>query len=121
MSAFSSESWRKLWFTPDGCEVWVYDQGRIQGWEIVEDIVSDIARLESLDMTLGRLGEFPWQSPHNCEVTSDGWIVNSRGEQLLWLPHHWQSHDVFSMTWGGKFLVLQHYELSEVVILELDV
>jgi WD40 repeat protein len=63
---------------------------------------------------------FPWQSSRGYQVTDDGWIINSRGKRLLWLPHRWQS-GWMARRWDEHFLALLHGGLPEPVILDLKV
>ena len=109
-----------VWFTPDGQEVWLLDStgsgGR--GWAIVRDGKSNVLNLEALDSTGSPSGGFPWQSSRGCQVTDDGWILNSTGKRLLWLPPHWRSAEVHR-AWCGRFLALLHPGLPEVVVLEV--
>ena len=107
------------WFTPDGREVWCRATvGEGEGWAVNKYSGSDVTRLEYIDPTGGPPGGFPWRSPHGYKVAEDGWILGSRGKQLLWLPPHWRS-DETNRVWCGRFLALLHPELSEVVVLEL--
>jgi hypothetical protein len=104
-------------FTPDGCEVWCdVNHG---GWAIVKDSESGLTKLEPLESTMCLSGGIPWQSSCGYEVTDDGWVLNSRGKRLLWLPHYWWSGEL-DRVWGGQFLGLLDRELPAVVILELD-
>ena len=100
------------------CEVWdMDDDGSAKGWKIIEDGRSGIDRLEPLEATLCPPPVFPWQSNNGYEVTDDGWVLSPSKKRLLWLPHRWRSNEKSRM-WSGRFLGLQHKELSEVVILE---
>ena len=106
------------WFTPDGHEVWCRSSvGEAEGWAIGRRSGSDVTGLQDLDPTGGPPGGFPWKSHHGYK-TEDGWMVNSNGKQLLWLPPHWRSGETYRV-WGGRFLALLHPELPEVVVLEL--
>ena len=101
-------------FTPDGCEVWCFSNGNeAVRWKIVESSESNATGLECL----GKDG-LPFQPSRGYKVTDNGWILNSSGKRVLWLPSHWYSQDWRRM-WRGWFLALLHPELSEVVILEL--
>ena len=116
-----------LWFSPDGSELWrnmwVFTGEDIAtGWAITEteDSGSSCIKLESLETTTQPPGGFPWQSSYGYKVTPDGWILNSGGKRLIWLPHHWRSHlPEEGIVWGGQFLGLTHSILQEAVILEL--
>ena len=107
----------KPWFTLNGHEVWCGHFGGYKRWAIVKDSKSGITKLEHLDPAESPPGGFSWQSSCGYQVTDDGWILSSSGKQLLWLPHHWRSSK--ERVWGGKFLAFLHFELPDVVILEL--
>ena len=110
---------RAPWFTPDGCEVWCMGDFSTRGWTIVEESESDLTRLEPVELTAHPSGGFPWESSHGYTIMDDGWVLDSSGKRLLWLPHHWRS-DETDRTWSGRFLGLLRCELPEAVILELD-
>jgi len=59
-------------------------------------------------------------SSHGYQVTSDWWVLDPNGKQLLMLPPPWRPYNV-QWVWKGRFLVLLHCELSEPVILDLGV
>jgi len=104
-----------LWFTPDGHEVW---SSYPEGWGIIKNSKSNITKLKCLDLAQGPSGGFPWQSSLGNQVTNDGWILDSSGRQLLWLPHHWrvrESHRV----WEREILAFLSYDLLDIVILEV--
>ena len=108
-----------VWFTPDGREVWfIRSAGHGRGWAIVRDSESNDINLRSLGSTGGPSGGFPWQSSRGCQVTDDGWVLNSAGKRLLWLPPHWRSAEMHR-AWCGRFLALLHSGLPEVVVLEV--
>lgn len=99
-------------------EVWCIDQrGFVEGWNIVEDSRSGIARLESLETTTCSLQVFPWQSQYGYEVV-DNWIISPSQKRLLWLPHYWRPQED-SRTWNRRFLGLGCGGLLEAVILEV--
>jgi len=108
------------WFTQDECEIWcdIYGEGA-RGWSIVKDKKSSSTKLKPLGPTAYPSGGFPWQSPCNYRVTSDGWVLSPSRKRLLWLPSQWRTKEIYRM-WGGQFLGLLHSELPEAVILELD-
>jgi len=108
------------WFTSNGREIWGSSSMRssTDGWRIIEDNESGVTKLRHLEMTASPPGAFPWQSSRGYEVTNDGWILSPTQKRLLWLPHNWRSEEGFR-TWGGRFLGLLHFELPEIVILEI--
>ena len=108
-------------FTLDGHIVWCAGyRGDLDRWRVTEDGTPQVTKLESLGSTDDPPEGFPWRSSHGYQVTGDGWILSSRGKRLLWLPHHWRSQGSFRKMWRGKFLALLHAELSEPVVLELE-
>ena len=108
------------WFTPDGCEVWCQIYGRqARGWSIIKDGTSNLTKLEPLERSAHPPGGFPWKSFYNHQVTSNGWVLNSNGKPLLWLPNHWRMEKTYRV-WGGRFLGLLRRELPEAVILEFN-
>ena len=116
-------------FTPNGNEVWcgVLTRTRGQPWEvemtqwaIVRDDGTNTTKLESLGETTKPLSDLPYHSSCDYQVTDDGWILGSSGKLLLWLPHEWRSEEYYRK-WGGKCLALGNSNLTEPVILELEV
>jgi len=104
----------RLWFTPDGQEVWCKTNDGVKGWVIVK---SDLLEQAELQPTQHQPKGCPWK-PSDCyEVTHDGWVLSSSGKKLLWLPPHWQSNEMHRQ-WSGQFLALLHPDLPEIVILE---
>ena len=109
-----------LWVTPDGCEVrcstW---EGDVGGWKIIKDGKSNVIRLEHLPENTRLPGRCPWESPHGYNVTYDGWILNSRKERVMWLPHRWRKLGKRDRKWDERFLGLSNWELPEPIIVEL--
>jgi len=106
-----------LWFTPDGHEVWCCGTFS-EGWVIAKDSKSGFLKMESLGVRLDWPQVCPWTSSRGYKIVSDGWILNSNGKRLLWMPPHWRSREDNTM-WSGRFLALLHSELPEAVILEV--
>jgi len=52
------------------------------------------------------------------KTTDDGWVLNSNGKRLLWLPPHWRVDDM-DKVWSARFLAFLHHQLPEAVILEV--
>ena len=104
----------RLWFTPDGHEVWCSED---EGWAIVKDSESGIARLNRINTaTKSPSGGFPWQSSCGYQVIEQKWILSSSGKRLLCLPPHlqmWKKHWV----WAGQFLA--YGRLQEAIVVEL--
>ena len=104
------------WFTLDEQEVWCGYSDEVEGWTITKHDKSGLIELEPI---LGPiLRSHPWSSSCDYEVTSDGWVLNSGGKYLLWLPHHWRSNNFTDTMWSGRFLGVLNYN-SEAPILEL--
>ena len=106
---------RRPWFTPDGCEIRCSLANEVERWAIIMDRGLN---MKSLGIPRHRQEGCPWISLHGYRITDDGWILNSNGKRLLWLPPHWQS-DEEERIWGGRFLALLHSPLPEAVILEV--
>jgi len=104
----------RLWFTPDGQEVWCNTDNGVKGWAIIK---SDLLEQMELQPTQHQPEWCPWKSSYGYEVTHDGWVLSLSGKQLLWLPPHWQSKEIYRQ-WNGQFLALLHPDLPEIVILE---
>lgn len=105
-------------FTSDSHEVWCFSYVCEWRWAVVQDSGSNVMGLKCLDPSGVPSGVLPWQSPHGCKVTKDGWILSSSGKRLLWLPHHWRLGER-NQVWGGQFLAILDNSLPAVVILEL--
>ena len=140
--AYTGTQLKRLWsedrdpscFARDGREFWIFldwksyhntrgPVGGPKGWAIVRDSESEVTRLEDLDQTGGPSGGPPWESSHGCQVTTDGWVLNSTRKRLLWLLPHWRSEEEYCehRVWSGRFLALLYPWLPEVVVLELPV
>ena len=62
--------------------------------------------------------------PHHApqhQVADNRRILSPSGNQLLWLPRHWQSDDEYEVRWGGMVLVVANGDLIEPIILRLEV
>ena len=107
-------------FSLDGCGIWcASDHGEVGVWR-VGGKRGVLELLEStVDMEHPPEGN-PWGSSHGYRITNDWWILGPDGRRLLMLPPPWQSYAV-QRIWRGQFLALLHGELSEPVILELEV
>jgi len=109
------------WFTPDGREVWCRFDREAEGWTIVKDGESGSLKMEYLGPKRP-----PWRQPEVCpwtpscgyKITDNGWILDSGGRRLLWLPPHWRSPEVYTI-WSGRFLAFLDCGLPEAVILEI--
>jgi WD40 repeat protein len=109
---------RRPWFTRDGREVWSSRAFPKDGWKITKSGESDVIELEPLRPNTRPSGGYLWESPHGHDVARDGWILDSRGKRLVWLPHFWRVYKRYPI-WDGRFLVLST-GLHGLVILELD-
>ena len=111
--------WDAVWFPPDGQNIWC---ARRNGVELYKIRASHRTGLESTMSTAGfeRLPSgCPWRSPHDYQVTNDGWVLSGSGKVLFMLPPSWQS-EATRRVWNGQFLGLLHGVLPEPVILELE-
>ena len=104
-------------FSPDAQEIWCVGKSSMNGWKIIEDSGSGVVELELLEQTVLPSGVFSWQSSQGYKITDDGWVLSSTHKPLLWLPHHWRSHEKHRI-WGGQFLGLLHGGLQQAIILE---
>ena len=108
-------------FTLDGNTVWcTTPDGEAYHWEVVRSNRSSTTKLNYIENTEGLLSGLPWHSSCGYQVTDDGWILNTSGRHLLWLPHQWRPRKA-ERRWNGKFLGLCYRGLPEAVILELEV
>ena len=108
-------------FTLGGKEVCcVTGSGVVDKWAIVKDDGAEAIVLKKLWEEQKPQSGLSWHSPYGYQVTDDGWVLDSRGRQLLWLPHKWQSTEV-KRRWSGKFLAVFPTGLPEPLILELEV
>lgn len=105
-------------FALGGLELWCCGIYRVTGWKIIEDSESGATKLEDLEPTSVPPDGSPWK-PHGYKITYSGWILNSSGKQLLWLPPHWQLH-LMDRMWGGQFLALLPDIPPDAIILELE-
>ena len=109
------------WFTPDGHKVWcAATSGKVHQWAIIKDGRSNVIRLEFLEAEEPSSG-FPWHSSCGYQVMDNGWILNSSGKYLLWLPHQWRPVYKIDLRWSRNFLAMLQDGLPEPVILELEV
>ena len=109
-------------FTPDNHQAWCATaNGRVDQWAIVKGSVPNTIKLKELGKNIKPLSGFPWHSPDGFRVTDDGWVVNSNGKWLLWLPRHWRPDKRVQKSWGKKSLAIWNKNLPEPVILMLDV
>ena len=112
--------WGVPWLSPDGCNLWLAEEsGRVSVWKVDSEqrVLEPLA--EEVDIEDPPEG-YPWRSSCGYRVTEDWWILGPDGKRLLMLPPHWQSHEISTRVWKGKFLALLHHTLSEPVILELE-
>ena len=102
------------WFTRDGREVWDLSGGQ----KIIRGEGTDIIGLEILDWSSTPSRGHLWESPRGHNITDEGWILDSRREPLMWLPHHWRVFKKYRV-WDGRFLALLDPILPEPVVIEL--
>ena len=118
-----------LGFTPSGDKVWCAktdsqpSSGRwivsVSSYAFVRHNMSNTMKLK-LDMELcdPPPSDFPWDSSCGHQVTDEEWIISPSGKKLLWLPHQWQSNQLYRK-WGGRFLALLDSGLPEAIIIDL--
>jgi len=107
----------RLWFTRDGREVWssgIFSKGR----KIIRGGGSDATRLEPVRNGDGPSGGHHWESSYGHKVTDDGWILDSKKNRVMWLPHHWRVGVEYRI-WDERFLALFDPGLPEPVIIDL--
>jgi len=104
--------------TSDGCEAWSLEGWPYKGWKIIKDENSDVIELEPLPENAAPSGRHIYRSPHGHGIADDGWIFDSRGKLLMWLPQRWRERR-WPLRWDGRFLGLSDDGLPEPVIIEL--
>ena len=107
-------------FTPDSCCVWLSSDDTVDQWEIVKQDGSNAIELKQVESTIQQQGGFPWQSSCGYQITENGMVLSSSGDQILWLPHHWRPDRKFQMRWSEKILVVWNGLLPEPIILKLE-
>ena len=111
----------RVGFTPDSLGVWCpINRDEVDQWEIIKENGSNSIKLKELNDT-ETLWSFPWLSSYGYQVTNDGWILNSSGKCLLWLPYHWRPDKKMQRKWSGKFLGVWNENSPSPYILELEV
>jgi len=112
--------WNGVWFSLDGRKLWSHLGDTTYGWAIVKDSESNFFEMEHLKETRCPPEECPWTPPRNHKITNDGWVFNSNGKRLLWLPPHWRSFEYGrNRMCSGRFVAFLRGELLEPVILEV--
>jgi len=120
-----------LWFSPDQSRLWLhtytehdieYQPGGGRSYQVSYQLVEleimeggsfGSATTEPLE------GKPPWDHPpsHGCCVKS-GWVVDSGGKELLWLPPSWGTEDPKDVKWDGNFLALVSGHHLEPIIIQ---
>ena len=119
--AVAKSAGNKPGFTPSGHGVWTArGAGVVDQWEIVEQNGLNGIKLRKLEKGVESQSSFPWLSPHGYQVLDDGWILCSNERRLVLLPHHWQQDFRIERKWSGKFLAVWNRNLSEPLILKLE-
>ena len=112
-------------FSPDGSQLWFSSRGGIsdcgyyfERLEVAEDWDSIlVAKGSPVD---GQL-LFNLSSPHGyCIRRNSGWVVDSRGSKLLWLPPVWRAGYWDKVRWDGNFLALIISNQPEPIIIEFQ-
>ena len=109
-------------FSPDGCQLWFTTHGGstgdfcmrldIEGWNSVG------GAWKCLKVGLPWINLF---SPSGYYIGIDsGWVVDSRGRKLLWLPPHWRAKHWGEVRWEGDFLAFVGYYHQKPVIIEFQ-
>ena len=61
-------------------------------------------------------------SPHGYHIgESSGWVKDSRGSKLLWLPPNWRVDDWQDIRWNGNFLAFVASRHPEPMIIEFQI
>ena len=115
-------------FSLDGSQLWLTDVDgsyyfvgleELGDWNSTEEGVD---RRDTQKMVGGgpEDGELLFNhSSHGCSCEfSSGWVVDSQGRELLWLPPSWRSEDWGEVRWDGDFLTLLHSHHPEPIIIE---
>jgi WD40 repeat protein len=102
-------------FSPDGCQLWY-----VTGNGFYNDITS-LVKLERGEggnftnvMTESLNSQWSWVnlfSPHGWSVGDRSeWVMDSRGNKILWLPIKWRAEKWCDVRWDGNFLAFVHGE-----------
>jgi len=94
------------WFSPDGCRLWFAGWGG--AWYFMElGAGHDQSFVELTETDLEDEQTVFNHSSHGHHIREDsGWVTDSRGRKLLWLPPSWRSRDPLFIRWDGNFLAL---------------
>ena len=102
-------------FSPDGCQLWFADITHIYAFNHVFafnyqklDMVGDWSPTKVTSGSPG--GKCSWSNlftSHGYHAkTGSGWVMDSDGNKLLWLPPNWRARVWKEERWEGNFLAL---------------
>ena len=107
-----------LRFSLDGCKLWPIrpaDTYYLKGMEHVWDWGSgEVIKMDSEGMQ----SLFYPPSPHGYHTgVYSGWVEDSRGSKILWLPPNWRAE---GQRWDGNFLALVGGHLPQPIIIKFE-
>jgi hypothetical protein len=99
-----------IWFSPDGRRLWVavYTLSRDGGdnpcYSLTLEMAEDLGD-EWSSSTIRPLSRTRNSQSHEYRIGSgSGWVENSGGSKLLWLPPSWRTKNGVDARWHGNFL-----------------
>ena len=98
-----------LRFSPDMCQLMCVKRHHPSGYCLVRlEIEEDWGSVQTTSW--GLQGGWSWVNLFSsCEYYighGSQWVVNSRGNKLLWLPPNWRALTIEEVRWEGNFLAL---------------
>jgi len=118
----------QLEFSPDGCQLWLTKPITYPDYHyfVKLDIERDWAIMENskggwLQILDSEGLSTSLSSPHGHYLgRGSGWVVDSQGSKLLWLPPIWRVDDEWDMRWNGNLLTLLHKNHPHPITIEFQ-
>ena len=113
-----------FWYSPDGCQLWFAEiTGEYSLVELEPGKDKIFVELARVDLEDGQI--MVNHSSHGYHVREgSGWVTDSRGRKLLWLPPSWRCWMVNSwgyIWWNGVFLALLDSSHPEPIIIKFKI